>query len=64
MVDNFGSCFGLKATFPGRDKGCSTNHLARGINETDVFEDLVGDGIERGVGHKIINADCAGIGKY
>lgn len=63
MVDNLGERFGLEAAFPGGDEGSRGDDLARRVDCADVFEDTVGDRINGLVGHKIINALNAGIGK-
>jgi len=55
-MDDFGAGLGAEGTFPGGNKGGLGNDLAGGVDGTDVFEDIVGDGVKGSVGHKIINA--------
>jgi len=43
MMDDLGASFGLEAFLPGGDERSMGDDFARGVDTTDVSEDLVGD---------------------
>lgn len=64
MVDNFGARLSLEALFPGRDEWSMGDDLAGRVDHADVFENRIGNLILGIVGHEVINACFAGIGKF
>ena len=63
MMNNLGARLGSKAFFPGRNKGGMGNDLTSRVDGAHIFENSVGDLIFWRVGHRIINAECAGKSK-
>jgi hypothetical protein len=63
VVNDFVAGFGLEASFPGRDEGGAGNDFAGRVDGAHIFENIIGYRVFRDIGHKVINALFAGIGK-
>ena len=53
MVDDFGTGIGLETFFPGRDEGSMSDDFAGGVDDSDVFENGVGDGVYWFIAHGV-----------
>ena len=62
-MDDLGPNLGLELALPGWDERSVGDDLAGRVDETNVFKDVIGNLIFWGVGHRLINAYLAGIGK-